>query len=60
MNFVVLTGGIDQDKKGKKLAQKYKAPSQAIQGGADFIITGRGVCASEDPAESATSYQKEG
>lgn len=59
-HFVVFTTGIDPCKKGNKLSQKYKTPSQAVQGGADFIIAGGGVYASEDPKESAESYQKEG
>ncbi len=59
-DFVIFTTGINQSSKGDQLGQQYKTPSQAIQGGADFIIAGRGVYASEDPVESAKSYQKEG
>lgn len=59
-DFVIFTTGIYQSSKGDKIGQQYKTPSQAIQGGADFIIAGRGVYAFEDPVESAKSYQKEG
>ena len=59
-DFIIFTTGINQSSKGDKLGQQYKTPTQAVQGGADFIIAGRGVYASDDPVESAKSYRKEG
>jgi len=58
-HFVVFTTGINQFSKGANLGPQCKTPSQAVQGGADFMMAGRGVYASEDPIESAESYQKE-
>ena len=59
-DFIIFTTGINQSQKGDKLGQQYKAPSQAVQGSADFIVAGRDVYAAEDPIKSAKSYQKEG
>ena len=59
-DFIIFTTGINQSSKGDKLGQQYRTPTEAIQGGTDFIIAGRGIYASEDPVETAKSYRKEG
>ncbi len=59
-DFLIFTTGINQVTKGDKLGQQYKTPTEAIQGGADFIITGRGVYAAADPVTAAQSYRDEG
>ena len=59
-DFITFTIGINQSSKGDKLGQQYNTPTEALRGGSDFIIRGRGVYASKDHVESAKSYQKEG
>jgi orotidine-5'-phosphate decarboxylase len=59
-DFLVFTTGVNQSSKGDKLGQQYQTPTTAVGGGADFIISGRGIYAAEDPVKSAQSYQKEG
>ena len=59
-DFIIFTTGINQSSRGDKLGQQYQTPTEAIQGGADFIIAGRGVYTSDNPVETAESYRKEG
>jgi orotidine-5'-phosphate decarboxylase len=59
-DFIIFTTGISQTKKGDGLGQQYQTPTEAIQGGSDFIIAGRGIYASQDPEETAKSYRREG
>ncbi len=59
-DFIIFTTGINQATKGDKLGQQYTTPTQAVQGGADFIIAGRGVYAAADPIAAAKSYRDEG
>ncbi|OAL54989.1 orotidine 5'-phosphate decarboxylase [Pyrenochaeta sp. DS3sAY3a] len=59
-DFLVFTTGVNQSSKGDKLGQQYQTPTIAIEGGADFIISGRGIYAAQDPVQSARSYQREG
>ena len=59
-DFIIFTTGINQTTKGDKLGQQYKTPTEAVQGGADFIIAGRGVYAAPDPIAAAKSYKDEG
>lgn len=59
-DLLIFTTGVNQESKGDKLGQQYQTPTQAVEGGADFIIAGRGIYASADPIQSAQSYQKEG
>lgn len=59
-DLLIFTTGVNQKTKGDKLGQQYQTPTEAIEGGGDFIISGRGIYASPDPVQSAQSYQKEG
>lgn len=59
-DFLVFTTGVNQKSKGDKLGQQYQTPTDAIEGGADFIIAGRGIYAANDPVQSAQAYRKEG
>lgn len=59
-DFIVFTTGVNRASKGDKLGQQYQTPADAVAGGADFIIAGRGIYAVEDPVGSAKLYQKEG
>lgn len=59
-DFVVFTTGVNISSKGDKLGQQYQTPKQAVQGGADFIIAGRGIYAAADPIEAAKEYRQAG
>ena len=59
-DFVVFTTGVHRASKGDKLGQQYQTPKSAVQKGADFIIAGRGIYATEDPVKTAKLYQEEG
>lgn len=38
----------------------YNTPRKAVMGGADFIISGRGIYKAENAVEAALKYKKEG
>lgn len=59
-DFVVFTTGVSRSSKGDKLGQQYQTPTSAIERGADFVITGRGIYAAEDPVAAVKLYQQEG
>ena len=59
-DFVVFTTGVNRSYKGDALGQQYQTPQSAIAGGSDFIISGRGNYAAQDPVETVKLYQKEG
>ncbi len=50
--------GVNLDSKGDGLGQQYLTVEDAIVGGADAIIVGRGIIASKDPATEAKRYRK--
>ncbi|KAL9125487.1 MAG: hypothetical protein Q9217_005316 [Psora testacea] len=59
-DFVVFTTGVNRATKGDPLGQQYQTPEAAVGRGADFIISGRGIYAADDPVEAVKLYQKEG
>jgi orotidine-5'-phosphate decarboxylase len=59
-DFLVFTTGVNQSSKGDKLDQQYQTPTSAIEGGADSIISGRGVYAAKSRVEAVLSYKREG
>jgi orotidine-5'-phosphate decarboxylase len=59
-DFVIFTPGVNRSSKGDKLGQQYQTPTSAVERGADFIISGRGIYAAEDPVASVRLYQEEG
>ncbi|KMP00755.1 orotidine 5'-phosphate decarboxylase [Coccidioides immitis RMSCC 2394] len=59
-DFVLFTTGVNLASKGDALGQQYQTPESAIGGGADFIISGRGIYAAPDPVDAARRYQKAG
>ncbi|KAL8365269.1 hypothetical protein RB595_004192 [Gaeumannomyces hyphopodioides] len=59
-DFVVFTTGINMASKGDSLGQQYQTPAAAVAQGADFIIAGRGIYASEDAVAAAEAYRKAG
>ena len=59
-DFVVFTTGVNRATKGDKLGQQYQTPESAVKQGADFILAGRGIYATEDPVRTVKLYQEEG
>ncbi|KAK3677292.1 orotidine 5'-phosphate decarboxylase [Recurvomyces mirabilis] len=59
-DFIVFTTGVNIASKGDNLGQQYQTPSDAVARGADFIIAGRGIYASEDPTKTAQEYRQAG
>ena len=59
-NFVTMTPGINFADKGDQLKQQYVTPEQAIQGGSDIIIVGRGIYGASDPSLAAKQYREAG
>jgi uridine monophosphate synthetase len=58
-DMLLLMPGVNLDVKGDNLGQQYVSVKQAIAGGADAIIVGRGIIASDDPQKEAARYRKE-
>jgi orotidine-5'-phosphate decarboxylase len=58
-DFVIFTTGVNRATKGDKLGQQYQTPEEAVKRGADFVIAGRGIYATEDPVGTAKLYQQE-
>jgi orotidine-5'-phosphate decarboxylase len=59
-DFVIFTTGVNRSSKGDALGQTYQTPTSAVEGGADFLISGRGIYAAKDPVESVKLYRQEG
>jgi uridine monophosphate synthetase len=56
--MLLLTPGVHLIKKGDGLGQQYVSLEQAIRGGSDCIIVGRGIYNDKDPAEKALNYKE--
>lgn len=59
-DFVVFTTGINIASTGDKLGQQYQTPASAVERGADFLISGRGIYAVENAVKSAMEYRRQG
>ncbi|MCF7824895.1 MAG: orotidine-5'-phosphate decarboxylase [Candidatus Marinimicrobia bacterium] len=57
---LLLMPGVNLDSGGDGLGQQYLSVESAIEGGADAIIVGRGIIASENPAIEAKRYRDSG
>lgn len=57
-NQLLLMPGVNLDTKGDGLGQQYLTVEDAIAGGADAIIVGRGIVAADDPAAQAKRYRE--
>lgn len=55
---LLLVPGVNLDTTGDGLGQQYLTVEDAMEGGADAIIVGRGIIASDDPAAQATRYRE--
>jgi orotidine-5'-phosphate decarboxylase len=59
-DFIVFTTGVSMSSKGDALGQQYQTPTSAMQGGSDFLITGRGIYAAPDPIVAVKAYREAG
>ncbi len=59
-DFVVFTTGVNISSKGDALGQQYQTPTSAMAGGADFLISGRGIYAAPDPIAAVKEYREAG
>lgn len=59
-DFVIFTTGISISSQGDALGQQYQSPATAVEGGADFLIVGRGIYSGPDPVVSAKAYREAG
>ncbi len=57
-NFLTFTPGIHLEKRSDSLGQRYRTPEEAFNEGIDFIIVGRAITHSQDPAEEAKKYSQ--
>jgi len=57
-DFIVFTTGVNRSTNGDKLGQQFQTPEFSVKRGADFIIAGRGIYATDDPAKTAKLYQE--
>ena len=57
-NQLLLMPGVNLDTKGDGLGQQYLTVEDAITGGADAIIVGRGIVAADDPGAQAKRYRE--
>lgn len=56
---LLLMPGVKLEPGTDKLGQQYTSVAEAIGGGADLIIVGRGIIAAEDPSGTAKKYRTE-
>lgn len=59
-DFIVFTTGINISSKGDALGQQYQSPTSAMEGGSDFLISGRGIYAAPDPVAAVKEYRELG
>ena len=50
--------GVKLEKGSDNMGQQYMTVEEAIEGGADCIIVGRGIYASQEPGKMAETYRK--
>ncbi|MBI9107748.1 MAG: orotidine-5'-phosphate decarboxylase [Spirochaetales bacterium] len=55
---LLLMPGVKLERGSDKLGQQYLTAEEAIAGGADCIIVGRGIIEAENPAETAEIYRQ--
>ena len=58
--FITMTPGVNLADSGDSLKQQYVTPEQAIRGGSDVIIVGRGIYGAIDPGAAAKQYREAG
>jgi len=56
--FITMTPGVQFSAGKDNLKQQYVSPEQAVKGGSDVIIVGRGIYQAKDPLTEAEKYRK--
>ena len=59
-DYVVFTTGVNMASKGDQLGQQYQTPTNAVEGGSDFLIAGRGIYRAPDPVAAVKAYREAG
>ena len=59
-DFILMSPGVALEAKNDALGQQYRTPRQAIFGGSDIIIVGRGIYGSGDVVKNAIAYKEAG
>ncbi|KAK9469942.1 Orotidine 5'-phosphate decarboxylase domain-containing protein [Lipomyces arxii] len=60
-DFIIMTPGVGLDDKGDGLGQQYRTVDDAVSGGSDIIIVGRGIFGKgRDPITEAKRYRDAG
>ena len=59
-DMLLLMPGVNLESKGDNLGQQYVTVNDAVSGGADLIIVGRGVIGGDNPGKEAARYRSEG
>jgi uridine monophosphate synthetase len=59
-DMLLLMPGVNLDSTGDNTGQQYVTVDEAVKGGADLIIVGRGIIAANNPAEQALLYKNTG
>ncbi|MCB0283995.1 MAG: orotidine-5'-phosphate decarboxylase [Calditrichae bacterium] len=59
-DMLLLMPGVNLDVKGDSLGQQYVSVNDAVQGGADLIIVGRGIIGQKDPGKASARYREAG
>jgi orotidine-5'-phosphate decarboxylase len=60
-DFIAMTPGIGLEVSGDALGQQYRSPREAVLGGSDVIIVGRGIYGKgKDVAVEAQRYREAG
>lgn len=55
---LLLMPGVKLKKGTDQLGQQYTSVEEAIEGGADLIIVGRGIIEADDPGQTAQKYRE--
>ena len=59
VDMLTFTTGINRISAGDSLLQKYRTPKEAVAGGSDVVIVGRGLYENPDPVGEAKAYRDE-
>jgi orotidine 5'-phosphate decarboxylase subfamily 1 len=56
--MLLLTPGVNLEQTGDGMGQQYVGIEEAVRGGSDAIIVGRGIYAADNPASKAKEYKE--
>jgi uridine monophosphate synthetase len=58
-DFLLFMPGVSLTSKSDSLGQRYVTPAEAVRGGADIIIVGRGIYGDDKPGTMAEEFRRE-